>query len=196
MRYHDELLFAWTDTDNGSQVRIARAAIARQGAGLPANAGPTTRGKQIERPPELPLQVVDVSAILPGSSPVPKNLPPIIQADGTPAFRPGYNGVGYPSCISCPGPQFTDEAAKAMFNGIVVLQVTIEPDGHANDIQVVKGAGFGLDEKAVQAVRTWQFKPAIGPNGAAVATITPVAVNFENYDAVERTPQRFTITRR
>ena len=31
MRYRDEILFAWTDTDNGSQVRIARAAIARQG---------------------------------------------------------------------------------------------------------------------------------------------------------------------
>ena len=30
-RYHDELLFAWTDTDNGSQVRIAHAAIGRQG---------------------------------------------------------------------------------------------------------------------------------------------------------------------
>jgi len=35
MRYRDELLFAWTDTDNGSQVRTARAAIARQGTAPP-----------------------------------------------------------------------------------------------------------------------------------------------------------------
>ena len=30
VRYRDELLFAWTDTDNGSQVRIAHAAIGRK----------------------------------------------------------------------------------------------------------------------------------------------------------------------
>jgi len=27
-------------------------------------------------------------------------------------------------------------------------------------------------------VRTWRFKPAIGPNGTPVATITPIEVNF------------------
>ncbi len=35
VRYRDELLFAWTDTDNGSQVRIAHAAIALQGTASP-----------------------------------------------------------------------------------------------------------------------------------------------------------------
>jgi periplasmic protein TonB len=93
-------------------------------------------------------------------------------------FRPGTGGVGYPSCLYCPEPQYSEDARKAKFQGIVVLQVIIQPDGHATNIQVVKGAGLGLDEKAIEAVRTWRFKPAIGPNGTPVATITPIEVNF------------------
>ncbi len=94
------------------------------------------------------------------------------------AFRPGTGGVGYPSCLYCPEPQYSEDARKAKFQGIVVLQVIIQPDGHATNIQVVKGAGLGLDEKAIEAVRTWRFKPAIGPSGTPVATVTPIEVNF------------------
>ena len=94
------------------------------------------------------------------------------------AFRPGTGGVGYPSCLYCPEPQYSEDARKAKFQGIVVLSVIIQPDGHATNIQVVKGAGLGLDEKAIDAVRTWRFKPAVGPNGTPVATITPIEVNF------------------
>src|SRR5690349_9610690 len=94
------------------------------------------------------------------------------------AFRPGTGGVGYPACLYCPEPQYSEDARKAKFQGIVVLQVIIQADGHATNIQVVKGAGLGLDEKAIEAVRTWRFKPAIGPNGTPVATITPIEVNF------------------
>jgi TonB family protein len=94
------------------------------------------------------------------------------------AFRPGTGGVGYPSCLYCPEPQYSEDARKAKFQGIVVLQVIIQPDGHATNIQVVKGAGLGLDEKAIEAVKTWRFKPAVGPNGTPVATITPIEVNF------------------
>jgi TonB family protein len=94
------------------------------------------------------------------------------------AFRPGTGGVGYPSCLYCPEPQYSEDARKAKFQGVVMLQVIIQPDGHATNIQVIKGAGLGLDEKAIEAVRTWRFKPAIGPNGTPVATITPIEVNF------------------
>jgi TonB family protein len=94
------------------------------------------------------------------------------------AYRPGTGGVGYPACLYCPEPQYSEDARKAKFQGIVVLQVIIQPDGHATNIQIVKGAGLGLDEKAIEAVRTWRFKPAIGPNGTPVATITPIEVNF------------------
>jgi len=93
-------------------------------------------------------------------------------------FRPGVGGVGYPTCLYCPEPQYSEDARKAKFQGIVVLQVTVEPDGHAIDIHLVRGAGLGLDERALQAVQNWHFKPAVGPNGKPVATVTNIEVNF------------------
>ena len=93
-------------------------------------------------------------------------------------FRPGVGGVGYPTCLYCPEPQYSEDARKAKFQGIVVLQVTVEPDGRAIDIHLVKGAGLGLDERALQAVQNWHFKPALGPNGRPVATVTNIEVNF------------------
>ena len=52
------------------------------------------------------------------------------------------------------------------------------PDGRATNIQVVKGPGLGLEDKAIEAVRNWRFKPALGPDGKPVATLTPIEVTF------------------
>jgi TonB family protein len=93
-------------------------------------------------------------------------------------FRPGTGGVGYPTCIYCPRPSFSDEARKAKYQGTVLLQAIITPDGRGIQIQVVKGLGLGLDEQAVEAVKGWRFKPASGPDGKPVATLTEIEVTF------------------
>jgi protein TonB len=93
-------------------------------------------------------------------------------------FRPGTGGVGYPSCIYCPEPQYSEDARKAKYQGTVVLQAIINPDGRATNIEVVKGPGLGLEEKALESVRTWRFKPAVGPNGRPVATVTLLEITF------------------
>lgn len=97
------------------------------------------------------------------------------------AFQAGINGVGVPVCLYCPIPQYSDEARKAKYQGTVVLQVTITTDGRAVNISVVKGPGLGLEEKAIEAVRSWRFKPAVGPNGRPVPTIVPIEVTFRLY---------------
>jgi protein TonB len=97
------------------------------------------------------------------------------------AFRAGVNGVGVPICLYCPIPQYSDEARKAKYQGTVVLQVTITTDGRAINISVVKGPGLGLEEKAIEAVKGWKFKPAVGPNGRSVPTIVPIEVTFRLY---------------
>jgi protein TonB len=93
-------------------------------------------------------------------------------------FRPGTGGVGYPSCAYCPDPKYSEEARKAKYQGTVVLQAVITPDGRAIEIQVVKGPGLGLEEKAVEAVKQWRFKPALGPSGKPVAVVVPIEVTF------------------
>ena len=97
------------------------------------------------------------------------------------AFQAGVNGVGVPVCLYCPIPQYSDEARKAKYQGTVVLQVTITTDGRAVNISVVKGPGLGLEEKAIEAVRSWRFKPAVGPSGRPVPTIVPIEVTFRLY---------------
>ena len=74
---------------------------------------------------------------------------------------------GSPVCLYCPLPEFSDEAIKAEDLGTVLVQALIGPDGRAKDIHVVKGLGLGLDEKAMEAVRGWRFRPASSPSGQA-----------------------------
>ncbi len=90
----------------------------------------------------------------------------------------GTNGYGVPACVYCPQPQYSDEAVKAKYQGVVTLQVVVTPDGRAANIRVVKGLGVGLDEKAIEAVRGWRFKPATGPDGRATAVTALIEVTY------------------
>ena len=83
-------------------------------------------------------------------------------------FNAGTGGVGAPACIYCPRPDYSDEARKAKYQGEVLLSLVVMPTGKASNIEVVKSPGLGLDQKAIEAVRNWQFKPANGPDGKPV----------------------------
>ena len=93
----------------------------------------------------------------------------------------GTGGYGIPACLYCPNPQFSDDAVKAKYQGTVLLMAVITADGRATNIRVAKGLGMGLDEKAIEAVRTWRFRPAVGPDGKASAVSTPIEVVFRLY---------------
>jgi TonB family protein len=97
---------------------------------------------------------------------------------GGDAFRPGSNGVGYPTCDYCPDAKYSEEARKAKYQGVVLLQVIVSAEGRATNIQIVRGPGLGLEEQAVAAVQTWRFKPALGLNHVAVPTRIAIEVQF------------------
>jgi periplasmic protein TonB len=90
----------------------------------------------------------------------------------------GVNGYGFPSCAYCPHAEFTDEAVKAKVQGAVIITAIIGIDGRATDIHISQGLGFGLEQKAIEAVRNWRFRPALGPNGKAAAVRVPIEVDF------------------
>lgn len=71
-------------------------------------------------------------------------------------------GPGFipPICSYCPYPTYADDARKAKVQGSVTLQVLVGTDGRAQNIRIIQGIGFGLDERAVETVRGWKFIPA------------------------------------
>jgi protein TonB len=85
--------------------------------------------------------------------------------------------VTAPIPIYKPEPPYSEEARKAKYQGTVVLQIVVDTQGSVVDVRVVKPLGLGLDEKAVDTVRTWKFKPGMR-NGAAVPVRVLVEVSF------------------
>jgi periplasmic protein TonB len=92
--------------------------------------------------------------------------------------NPGIAGVTYPSCLYCPQASYSQEAVDAKFQGTVTLSAVITAEGRATNIQVTKALGHGLDQKAVEAVSEWRFKPAIGPSGKPVSVRQTIEVTF------------------
>ncbi len=87
------------------------------------------------------------------------------------------NGVTQPTLVSKVDPEYSEEARKAKYNGTVTLSIVVNTDGKAEQIQVTKSIGMGLDEKAIEAVQKWRFKPGMKA-GVAVKTKAVVEVNF------------------
>lgn len=83
-------------------------------------------------------------------------------------FGGGVYSVGgnvtAPIPIYKPEPPYSEEARKAKYQGTVVLWIIVDVQGNVTDIRVVKPLGLGLDEKAVETVRTWKFKAATRNN--------------------------------
>jgi periplasmic protein TonB len=95
-------------------------------------------------------------------------------------YPAGKMGVTVPQAIYSPEPSFSDEARKFKTQGVVVLMLTVGKDGHTYDIRVRQSLGMGLDEKAIEAVNRWRFRPAT-LNGVVVATQIAVEVDFHLY---------------
>jgi protein TonB len=93
----------------------------------------------------------------------------------------GRRGMGTPVCEYCPNPSFTEEAIRVKYNGTVLLRVVVSAAGEATQVTVMRGAGMGLDEQAVQTVRTWKFRPARDPGGRPAATWVLVEVRFHQF---------------
>jgi protein TonB len=83
-----------------------------------------------------------------------------------------------PIPIYTPDPEFSEEARKAKFSGNVVVSLIVGADGRPRSVHVLRGVGMGLDEKAIEAVQQYKFKPAT-QNGKAVAVYLNVEVNFQ-----------------
>jgi len=86
-------------------------------------------------------------------------------------------GVSAPQLIFKVEPEYSEEARKAKFQGTVVLYVVVDEKGLPRDLKVVRPLGLGLDQKAIEAVQKWKFKPGL-KDGHPVAVSAQIEVNF------------------
>lgn len=103
---------------------------------------------------------------------------------GGPGVGPGIfhvgEGVSAPRPIYTPEPEFSEEARKAKYQGVVVLNIVVGTDGRVHNARVVRSLGMGLDEKAMEGVKTWKFDPS-KKDGRAVAVEMNIEVAFNLY---------------
>jgi TonB family protein len=91
-------------------------------------------------------------------------------------YRVG-GGVTAPVLLHKVEPEYSEEARKAKYQGTVLLYIEVSPDGRATNIRVARSLGLGLDEKAMDAVKQWKFKPGY-KNGQPVTVAATIEVNF------------------
>jgi TonB family protein len=107
---------------------------------------------------------------------------PNVGASRGGAFKVG-GVVSPPRAVFAPDPEYSEEARKANYQGTAVLWVVIGPDGRVRDLRVARALGRGLDEKAMEAVKTWKFEPAM-KDGKPVAVQINVEITFRLYGVV------------
>jgi protein TonB len=89
-------------------------------------------------------------------------------------------GVSKPVPLYTPEPEFSEEARKAKFSGSVQVYLIVDAQGNPTHVKVVRPIGMGLDEKAIECVRTYKFKPAM-KNGQPVPVDMWIDVSFDIY---------------
>jgi len=86
-------------------------------------------------------------------------------------------GVSAPQVVHSAEPAFTDEARRANYQGNVSVQLIVDSQGNPQNVRLVSHLGMGLDDKAIEAVRQYKFKPAMY-QGHPVAVQIIIDVDF------------------
>jgi periplasmic protein TonB len=91
-------------------------------------------------------------------------------------FRPG-SGIEPPSIRHEVKPDYTEEGRRRNIRGDVLMEIVVKRDGTVGDVRVLHGLGYGLDERALEAVKQWTFNPATR-KGVPVDVLVEVSMEF------------------
>jgi protein TonB len=106
----------------------------------------------------------------------PGNGPGWGPGEGNSIYVPG-NGVVAPTLLVAPEAEFSDDARRNKYQGTCVLSIIVDAHGIPQNVHVIRALGMGLDEKALEAVRRYRFKPGT-KDGKPVPVLISVAVDF------------------
>lgn len=145
-------------------------------ANLPPNGDP--RGSEHGKEGGDPNSGVDFSNCVGctgGPTPIDGNLEPEPVSD-VPIVVGG--AVKKPEILVKTQPRYTELARKAGIQGVVILKAVIDERGYVTNLEIERGQPMGLDQAAVEAVRSWRFKPAT-LHGRPVKVYYFLTVNFQ-----------------
>jgi TonB family protein len=100
----------------------------------------------------------------------------IADAPWPPPVRVG-GSLREPRKIRDASPSYPDTAKTARVSGVVILEITIAPQGHVAEAKVVRGVHPDLDQAALDAVKDWVYEPT-RVRGVAVPVIMIATVYF------------------
>jgi TonB family protein len=80
-----------------------------------------------------------------------------------------------------PGAHYSAYGRKKKIEGVCVINLIVDGNGVPQNVHVVKSLEPSLDQKAIEAVKTWQFKPAMKDGTTPVPVVITVEVDFELY---------------
>jgi len=89
--------------------------------------------------------------------------------------------ISAPVPIFQPEAEFSDEARRAKYQGVCIIALIVDAQGNPQSVHVVRTLGMGLDEKAMEAVRKYKFKPALKDGKTPVPSMITVEVDFHLY---------------
>ncbi|HEY1257088.1 MAG TPA: energy transducer TonB [Terracidiphilus sp.] len=90
-------------------------------------------------------------------------------------------GVIPPALVNNVAAEFSDESREAGLQGTVLLSLIVDTKGMPRNIQVTRPLGMGLDEKSIEAVKKYRFKPAT-KDGKPIAVPVNIEINFRLYN--------------
>jgi TonB family protein len=187
-----------------TQQASASAAVATQESPVPASAAVATQqrpapAEAAAQPPGVVPAPTEVPTAVPAAI-APTEAPPT-QVPATPTFAPPPTQVPVveappkvragdlvalagdvipPEPMYTPTPAYPPVAERQHIEGTVLLDVLVDENGSVQDIKVLRGVkpDLGLDAAAVDAVRTWRYRPAT-KEGVRVKVRTTLAITFK-----------------
>ena len=97
-------------------------------------------------------------------------------ASAYPLYRIGGD-VKAPMVIQTANVEFSDEARRAHYQGVCMVELIVDKYGMPRQLRSVRPLGMGLDQKAIEAIRKYRFQPAM-KNGEPVSVKIAVQVDF------------------
>jgi TonB family protein len=95
-------------------------------------------------------------------------------------YRVG-GGISAPVALVQPEAEFSDEARRAKYQGVCLVSLIVDAQGNPQNPRVIRPLGMGLDEKALEAVRKYKFKPALRNGTTPVPVMITIEINFRLY---------------